>query len=121
MPRFLKLHFLFSAIILGWNPAGFAFGQDKASGERSRAMDSVENLLQSNIADTTRIKTLNALGWELKYQNPDTAILLSTEALELAEKNGDKKGISNSNGNLGAYNYLKGDYPKALDFYRAAL
>jgi len=83
--------------------------------------DSLKSLLRTDIADTTRLNILNALGWQLKYTNPDTAILLSTEALELAEKNGDKKGISNSNGNLGAYNYLKGDYPKALDFYRAAL
>jgi len=50
----------------------------------SPKIDSLQNLLQTNIHDTTRINTLNALGWELRHSNPDTSIILCNQALKLA-------------------------------------
>jgi serine phosphatase RsbU (regulator of sigma subunit) len=82
--------------------------------------------------DTILINTLNALAWELKSNNPDTAIILSTQALKLAItiENETKKStlklaaqkcIANSYQRLGAFNYFKGDYPLSLDYYFKAL
>src|ERR1039458_6378768 len=83
--------------------------------------DSLKTLLKRDKEDTSKVNHLNAIGWELKSNNPDTAIILSNQALSLAEKSGWKKGMANSNGQLGVYNFYKGTYPKALDYYLKAL
>ena len=36
--------------------------------------------------DTNKVVILNKLAWELMMRNPDTALTLSTQALQLAEK-----------------------------------
>ena len=84
------------------------------------AEDSLLFLLKKIPDDTNKVNVLNELGWTLKYNNPDTAVILSMQALSIAKKIslssqknislGGKKGISSSLGNLGAYNFLKGDY-----------
>ncbi len=84
-------------------------------------VDSLLTRLQQSIHDTDRINTLNELAWSLKYFNPDTAILLCNQALELARKTDWKKGQSTAYRNLGVFNHLKGDYSNALSFYRRAL
>ncbi|MBW8049841.1 MAG: tetratricopeptide repeat protein, partial [Cytophagales bacterium] len=84
--------------------------------------------------DTTRIKLLNALGWQLMYQNPDTAILLGKQALALAERlpraGSPSSRVSGSRGevfiaashnNLGVYYWLKDDYPRSLSHHFKAL
>ncbi len=95
------------------------------------AEDSLLFLLKKIPDDTNKVNVLNELGWTLKYNNPDTAVILSMQALSIAKKIslssqknislGGKKGISSSLGNLGAYNFLKGDYAKALDYYFMAM
>ena len=84
-------------------------------------IDSLTARLQSELHDTNRVKTLNDLAWELMYANPDTAIILSSEALSIAEPREWQSGIANSIGQLGTFNWLKGDYPKALEYYFKAL
>jgi tetratricopeptide (TPR) repeat protein len=71
--------------------------------------------------DTSYIKTLTALASEFKFSNPDTAIILSTQALQLSQKNNWQKGESNSYNQLGIFNYFKGNYPVALDYYFKSL
>jgi len=100
----------------------------------SNKVDSLLQALQKAQHDTTKIKTLNALAWQLKYNKPDTAILLSTQALELCKKTlplflggdarraeGVKKATAKSHNNLGVFNRLKGNYPLALDHNFKAL
>lgn len=71
--------------------------------------------------DTALVSTLNALARELMYQNPDTSILLSNQALTLSEKLQFKMGAGKSYHNLGVFSYIKGDYIPALDYYSKAL
>ena len=96
---------------------------------QSAKIDSLQKLLLTQKEDTNKANTLNALSWELKSTNFDTAILLSTQALVISTQS-DAKGkqsppvqklIANSLGNLGAFNYLKGNYPQALQYYFKAL
>ena len=86
--------------------------------------DSLSKLLLTDAEDTSKVIHLNALAWELKYQNPDTAIVLSKQALALAskiagtEKNQNvklaaQKGISKAYGNLGVYYYFKSEIGRA--------
>src|SRR3972149_5747779 len=96
-----------------------------AEGKQSHAqpskIDSLLSLLKKDKEDTNKVNHLNDLGWEMKYSNPDTAIILSNQALAIATviagnevtKQSDRKFIANSLGNLGAYYWLQGDYPKA--------
>ncbi|MBN4051536.1 tetratricopeptide repeat protein [bacterium AH-315-M05] len=99
----------------------------------STKVDSLLQALQTATDDTAKIKTLNTLAWEFKYNKPDTAILLSTQALELCAQLSPsiKRGpggvsfrsyaTAKSYHNLGVFNYLKGNHPLALDHYLKAL
>ncbi|MCE9540570.1 MAG: tetratricopeptide repeat protein, partial [Bacteroidetes bacterium] len=67
-------------------------------------------------------KHLYFLSWQyINIGLYNTGLLYSYEAIELAEKNNFKKGISASYGNIGLFYKEQGDYPKALDFYFKAL
>ncbi|MBC7864782.1 MAG: tetratricopeptide repeat protein, partial [Bacteroidia bacterium] len=92
----------------------FIFSQNKK-------IDSLKILLKTDKEDTNKVNHLNNFGWELRQSNPDTAIIISNQALAIAEKVDWKKGIANAFGHLGAYNYIKADYPKALHYYFKAL
>ena len=84
-------------------------------------IDSILALLKNDKEDTNKVNRLNDLAWELKSSNPDTAIVIGSHSLQLAEKLSWKKGIANSLGHLGVYYRLKSNYPKALDYYFQAL
>ncbi|MEK6615010.1 MAG: tetratricopeptide repeat protein [Bacteroidota bacterium] len=84
-------------------------------------IDSLLALIKKDKEDTNKVTHFNILAWELSSSNPDTSIILSKQALSLAEKVQWKKGIANSYGHLGTYYYFKADYPKALDYYLKAL
>lgn len=83
--------------------------------------DSLSARLKQTIHDTDKVNTLIALAWELKSNNPDISIILSEQALIISEKIKFKTGIGKSNHNLGELNYLKANYPNALDYYFRAL
>ena len=84
-------------------------------------IDSLRIQLKSDKEDTNKVNHLNALGWQLMYNDPDTSIILGNQSLQLAEKLNWKKGIASSLGNQGVYCWLKTDYPQALDYYLKAL
>jgi serine phosphatase RsbU (regulator of sigma subunit) len=85
------------------------------------------------VSDTNYVKALNELGWELKRSNPDTSILLSNQALYVAQeiykitnlsnqgKRSVEKGIARAYNCLGVYNRAKGNFVLALQFYQKAL
>ena len=79
--------------------------------------DSLSALLKLNIEDTNKVNTLNALAWEMKYIKPDTSVLLSTLALQLAEKINWQLGIGKSHHRLGTFYQLKGDYARSIEEY----
>jgi serine phosphatase RsbU (regulator of sigma subunit) len=84
-------------------------------------VDSLQNVLKTAKEDTSKVNTLNVLAWELKNNNPDTSIILSTQALLLAQKNKYPKGIVQCYHNLGVFNYFKGNYALSLDYDFKAL
>ena len=86
-----------------------------------RKVDSLQTLLQTDIADTTRVKTLNALGVQLIFNNPDTMIILGQQALVISKKIKLIKGRAIIYRHIGVAFWVKGDYPKALDYYYMAL
>ena len=101
--------------------------QDRARVDSLKAELQICNSQPETCHDTTRIKLLNDLGWEIKYQTPDTAILLGKQALKLSESvmlsgvKGWQKGIANSYSNLGVHYKNKGDYTLSLSCHLKAL
>jgi len=83
--------------------------------------DSLKTVIQTADHDTTKIKALNQLGWSLMYSNPDTAIILGKQALELSEKTEDHPNKANTLSNLGVYHCIKSNYPTALDYFFKSL
>ena len=84
-------------------------------------IDSLKKVIETADHDTTRIKALNQLGWKVMYSNPDTAIILSKQALYLSEKTEDQKNKAKTLNNLGVYYWIKSDYPTALNYHFKAL
>jgi tetratricopeptide (TPR) repeat protein len=88
---------------------------------QDREADSLKHFLKTAAGDTGKVNALNMLAAKFMYQDPDTALLLSTQALVLAEKIKFVAGIGKSNHRLGVFHYLQGDYRSALDHYLKAI
>ena len=84
-------------------------------------IDSLTSVLKKSKEDTNKINVLNSLAKEICYRNPDTAISLSIQALQLAEKQKWEIGIGKSENQLGISYYLKADYNISLNHYLKAL
>ncbi len=118
----MKLFAYITLFITGLLLSVFAYAQQNK-------IDSLKKVLLSAKEDTNRVNALNELGRELMYSNPDTAIRLSNQALAILTRSEAKnlsetikqKLLANTYANLGAYYYLKADYPNALKNYFAAL
>jgi tetratricopeptide (TPR) repeat protein len=83
--------------------------------------------------DTTYLTTLNELAWQLRNNNPDTSIFLSTQALNLSLALFTKeealshlgkvreRSVARSAFCLGVFNERKGNYLLSLDYYSKTL
>lgn len=91
------------------------------SHSQKKKIDSLLNILKTAKEDTNRVKALNKLGWQFKYSNPDSTILLAKQAISLAQKINFKTGLAVAYTNAGVGYDVKGDYAKALENYFAGL
>jgi len=85
------------------------------------SLDSLYEVLQTNIHDTTRINTWNAISWELKFQNTDSALYYANNAKELSEKIKYPKGTSVSKRTIATIYYLQGKANEAVLILEEAL
>ncbi len=67
-----------------------------------------------------RIKTLNFLAASLSFEDAEKSNRYASEALTLAEKLGDRKGVADATRNFGRIRFYEGDYPQALNYYQEA-
>src|SRR5687768_16221402 len=109
------------------------FGQNP--GPYGAVADSFSVLVKNSADDTSKVFYLNELGWEVMFYNPDTAIILGEQALDIAIKiatgNEAKKNstlkrraqvcIAQSYSNLGVYHWLIGEYTQAINHHLKAL
>lgn len=99
-------------------------------------IDSLLSLIKTDKPDSSKVQHLNDLAWEISFRNPDTAIVLSKEALQLATdiaikietkwnnaniKQSIQTDIGQSYNQLGAFHYYKADYFISLQFFQKAL
>jgi tetratricopeptide (TPR) repeat protein len=83
--------------------------------------DSLSQLLKKPLADTTRVKSITALAWYYRYTNPDTAIIVATEALNLAKKTQFNLGLAMSYQRLGDIYSNMDNYVKAMRYDSLAI
>ena len=85
------------------------------------AADSLRQEIFNSSEDTNKVIRLNLLAWKLMYENPDTCILLSNEALALSIQRNYEAGKIESLKYIGIFNHFQGNYEKALEKYREAI
>jgi tetratricopeptide (TPR) repeat protein len=83
--------------------------------------DSLRQVLQTQKADTNRVRALLALGYTYDVSNPDTSLQLAIEALGLSKKLGFLHGVGRSYMSMAASYRSMGNYAKALGFALEAL
>ena len=107
-----KIKYLLLTIILFCHLFSFA---------QNAKIDSLKTVLTNCKTDSSKIKILNAISNITRNTNIDSATYLNLKTLELSEKANWKPGLLESESDLGKDNYLKGDYPKSLDYFFKAL
>jgi tetratricopeptide (TPR) repeat protein len=84
-------------------------------------LDSLRSILKNQGNDTNKVNTLNLLGWELKFNSPDTSIILGKQAVGLATKLKWKAGQANAYGQMGVYFAIKSLYDTSIQFFEKAI
>ncbi len=77
--------------------------------------------LNTNKPDTDRLKAIDEISWSFRNNNPDTAIILAQQQIELAIKAKARKIEANAHLTIGTAYKSKGNYPKTLENYLQAL
>jgi len=105
-----KLGIILNSVFLIFN--SFCFSQN----------DSLWAVYQNkNEADTNRLKAIHAIAWSYIGNNPDTAIILAEQELQLAIKAKAKNYEGKALNIIGISFNNKGNYLKALDYYLKVL
>ena len=102
-----------------------------ASYSQQSKIDSLITLIKNDRADTNKVNHLNILGRTLIFSKPDTVIILSKQAIAIAELLVNKKregmqyninrSISYAYNLLGTAYKVEGNYFNAIDYYSKAL
>ena len=93
-----------------------------ALGQNNPVIDSLENILKTAKADTTKVNCLNALCSQYgRISDYEMALQYAESALELAETLDYKKGIASAYKAIGLYYNVRGNHPKALEHLLASL
>jgi adenylate cyclase len=90
-------------------------------GAQTEEIEKLLKQLQTEKTDTGRVLLLNELGWELMFDNPDSARSLLSQALVLASSVNYLKGQGDSNSYRGTLENIHGNALVAAGFYEEAL
>jgi serine phosphatase RsbU (regulator of sigma subunit)/Tfp pilus assembly protein PilF len=100
----------FSAILFITFISSFAFSQQSVR-------DSLFAKLGTEKTDTAKIRLLNDIALTFEKENASRKVSYAREALQLAQKTGDKRGMANSYRILGDHYNDHSDFPEALKYY----
>lgn len=106
----LKALFLFALIIPISNIAA-----------QSNEIDSLKKVLQLAKQDTSRVNTMNELGWQLKKEDQKAARTYLEQAISLAHKIDYPKGEAEANNYLAVIESMNANFDKAVENYQKAL
>jgi signal transduction histidine kinase len=111
--RIIGLYTLILILLIS-NPLG-------AQNRHQKKIDSLENVLKSNLPDSLRLKTINRLSDYYYDTNEDRFITLSEEALRLINSTKNKHEIANVYFNNAMASEVTGDYIASLGYNAKAL
>lgn len=92
-----------------------------AQAKRQHRIDSMRIVLSGAKDDTAKVQLLLKVGNALKETSLDDMLLYSNQAMELAVKLNDKKGMAGAYRNIGVVHYTRAEYNLALKNYRKGL
>ncbi len=112
--------------------SSLTFAQQTKADSISKLLKTYHSSNSPTTIDTLKVNYLNALAWQLSFNNSDTALLISNEALHLAEKilsnNQDKSvveaikiGVGTSYYQIGSFYDDKDEYALSMKFYSKAI
>jgi tetratricopeptide (TPR) repeat protein len=85
-------------------------------------LDSLQRIWNDkNAADTLRLDALDEIAWYYVYSNPDTALVIANLELQHALKKKFTRIEAQSYNTHGVCYWIKGDYQKAITYYRKGL
>jgi tetratricopeptide (TPR) repeat protein len=96
-------------LTLIWFSYFFAFSQNSK-------IDSLLQVLKSSKEDTSKVFILNSLSQNLVNQKSDSAFLMARQALQLAQKLGYNKGVSDAYNSISRSYSMKGNIEKQIEF-----
>ncbi|HEV8081889.1 MAG TPA: ATP-binding protein [Chitinophagaceae bacterium] len=78
-------------------------------------IDSFRNIISKQRKDTTEVNAITAIAWFYIFMNPDSAIIIAKEAVDLARKLNYSKREGDALNALGEASHTTGDFPQALE------
>jgi len=90
-------------------------------GAQNTIVDSLKNLLNKTMPDTSRVNILIAICQNEYRSSPDSAIYHGNTALNLSEKLYYQKGLANAYKYIGMGHYFLGKYPEAINYWQQSL
>src|ERR1017187_6884084 len=124
----MKKIFLLLTIILP------IIGTIKGYGQNRHNIDSLQNELKkfeahkkemgikaTALMDSAKANILDSIGMEYWTIEPDTAIVYAQQELSLSVKIGYKKGMGTAYNIFGVVNIIKGNLPKAKEYFQKGL
>lgn len=88
---------------------------------KAQKIDSLQNLLGDDRADTSRVNLMNKLAFEYAFQDPIKCKNLAERALSLAQKLRYESGRAFALKNLGVSYMLRSSYDQALEYFLSSL
>ena len=117
----MKTRLLIPIVMVGMILETFTF-MLSAFGQNNSAIDSLENILDTVIADTTKLKCLNELRDQYgRITEYEMAIQYAESAIELATNLNYKQEIAQNHQKIGFFYAMLHNYPEALHHFSAAL
>ncbi|MBN4066021.1 tetratricopeptide repeat protein, partial [Candidatus Amoebophilus asiaticus] len=83
--------------------------------------DSLKDLLKMAPKDSSKVRILNLLSYEMKRKNPDSALFYAQLAHQLAKEVGNNKGLGAACNNIGEAYRVLSNYDDAIENYQQAL
>jgi tetratricopeptide (TPR) repeat protein len=88
---------------------------------QNNQIDSLRSVVETSPEDTSKVNTLITLANRLVMSDPDETIRYSTQAKELAEKLGYKKGLGYALKSIGMGHYFQAEYLEVLIYWQQSL
>ncbi|WP_052732750.1 tetratricopeptide repeat protein [Hymenobacter terrenus] len=109
----LFMNFLRGLLMAVW-AIGSAYGQ-------GGPLDSLQNLLKTQLPDTYRIAVLNKIGQRYTSSSPDSALMYIQQAYQLSRKTGHRRSLSSSLRHMGFAYWVQGKHRQALSRFNQML